>query len=165
MPSCYPIRRDSRPGFRDKAARLAQIMTAMIVLLWWRAAMDLLKSFRLGRRGTPSVRCSGEVAISPPPTTWHLSQFGGPPAAPRGEFPVQRREHVSATSADAKFFSTTRRQAIVQIITARPYEGQPESEGACLRGVSADAGSLPTEQQMAVLPTIPVVAVGTVRFC
>src|SRR5215471_21098312 len=56
MPSCYPIRRDSRPGFRDKAARLAQIMTAMIVLLWWRAAMDLLKSFRLGRRGTPSVR-------------------------------------------------------------------------------------------------------------
>jgi hypothetical protein len=42
-------------------------MTAMIVLFWSRATRDLLKSFGWGIAGTPSIRCSDEVAISSPP--------------------------------------------------------------------------------------------------
>jgi hypothetical protein len=32
----------------NQPARLAQLLTAMIVLLWWRVAMDLLKSVSAG---------------------------------------------------------------------------------------------------------------------
>src|SRR5205814_10324003 len=38
-------------------------MTAMIVLFWSRATRDLLKSFGWGIAGTPSIKCSDEVAI------------------------------------------------------------------------------------------------------
>jgi hypothetical protein len=44
-------------------------MTAMIVLFWSRATRDLLKSFGWGTAGTPSIRCSDEVAIPPPAHT------------------------------------------------------------------------------------------------
>src|SRR2546423_2728541 len=37
--------------------------TAMIVLFWSRATRDLLKSFGWGIAGTPSIKCSDEVAI------------------------------------------------------------------------------------------------------
>ena len=42
-------------------------ITAMIVLFWSRATRDLLKSFGWGIAGTPSIRCSDEVAISSSP--------------------------------------------------------------------------------------------------
>jgi hypothetical protein len=42
-------------------------MTAMIVLFWSRVTRDLLKSFGWGIAGTPSIRCSDEVATSSPP--------------------------------------------------------------------------------------------------
>ena len=47
----------------NQPARLAQLDTAMIVLLWSRATRDLLKSFGWGIAGSPSIRCSDEVAI------------------------------------------------------------------------------------------------------
>src|SRR5207237_987952 len=53
------------PGSMPATSQLEWLisMTAMIVLFWSRATRDLLKSFGCGIAGTPSIRCSDEVAI------------------------------------------------------------------------------------------------------
>src|SRR5437660_8679508 len=53
------------PGSMPATSQLDWLisMTATIVLFWSRATRDLLKSFGWGIAGTPSIRCSDEVAI------------------------------------------------------------------------------------------------------
>src|SRR5438477_785507 len=53
------------PGSMPATSQLDWLssMTAMIVLFWSRATRDLLKSFGWGIAGTPSIKCSDEVAI------------------------------------------------------------------------------------------------------
>src|SRR5437763_11512081 len=78
--------------------------TAMIVLSWSKATRDLLKSFGWGIRGTPSVRCSDDGAISSPPAPYHLPAGGkqirttGPAEDPSPD--IGSRSHHLSTGFD-----------------------------------------------------------------
>src|SRR5215472_17840533 len=91
-------------------------MTAMIVLFWSRATRDLLKSFGWGITGTPSIRCSDEVAIP-----------RRPPHSVSRSRSRERARCLGVRPAEGKFVRTNFGRGVIAVSSV--CCGRPPSEG------------------------------------